>query len=406
MDNRKGPEGNSDEKARAKRSDNWSSSGEEEAKAAAESTTAIRASYGRSSQQEEQERIRRRRALNTIHSRRKRERQKIEVEVLREQCAEFSAQNLKLFHENKRLKRLLELGKLAVRQHESQYGPYTAQSSPKGQTATASARGAAELSNLPQSHEQPNLLALQAMQLLLQQQQQHSLLPADRHVLTLPSVPQQQLAGIFSSTQPGATGTATLPNLHGNILDLAILGLSHRQQQQQQQQQPSPLEAAQPVISQDLQAIMRMQQQRSALLPVPSQDPQASMATTTQQQQQLLLQLLQLQGAPEQSILSLGQALLPQGTASSGQGQEWEQSRTMEAQPTVQEAVASSSHQYLPVIGQQQQQLALQQLLQSGATPAQILMLMGQQQVEPQGQALEKEHEEDDSDRKLPARQL
>jgi hypothetical protein len=49
----------------------------------------------------------RRRAMNTIHSRRKRERQRIEIEVLKEQCAEYNAKNSKLRHENAQLELLL-----------------------------------------------------------------------------------------------------------------------------------------------------------------------------------------------------------------------------------------------------------------------------------------------------------
>jgi hypothetical protein len=58
-------------------------------------------------QQQEEQRTKRKREMNVIHSRRKRERQKIEVKVLRERCSELSAKNLFIFHNNKSLEGLL-----------------------------------------------------------------------------------------------------------------------------------------------------------------------------------------------------------------------------------------------------------------------------------------------------------
>jgi hypothetical protein len=58
-------------------------------------------------QGQEEQRAQRKREMNVIHSRRKRERQKIEVEVLRDRCSQLSANNLNIFHKNKRLEDLL-----------------------------------------------------------------------------------------------------------------------------------------------------------------------------------------------------------------------------------------------------------------------------------------------------------
>jgi len=57
-------------------------------------------------EQENVERTQRKREMNVIHSRRKRERQKIEIEVLRARSLELSGSNLRLFHNNKRLEDL------------------------------------------------------------------------------------------------------------------------------------------------------------------------------------------------------------------------------------------------------------------------------------------------------------
>jgi hypothetical protein len=58
-------------------------------------------------QEQTEQRTKRKREMNVIHSRRKRERQKIEVEVLRKRCSELSAKNLFLFYSNKSLDGLL-----------------------------------------------------------------------------------------------------------------------------------------------------------------------------------------------------------------------------------------------------------------------------------------------------------
>ena len=50
----------------------------------------------------------RRRAMNTIHSRRKRERQRIEIEVLKEQCAEFTMKNTAIQQENEQLESIIQ----------------------------------------------------------------------------------------------------------------------------------------------------------------------------------------------------------------------------------------------------------------------------------------------------------
>jgi len=59
----------------------------------------------------EEERLDRKRKLNVIHSRRKRERERIEVEVLQEQCSEERGKNEHLKRENQRLTGLLDQAK-------------------------------------------------------------------------------------------------------------------------------------------------------------------------------------------------------------------------------------------------------------------------------------------------------
>ena len=298
---------------RAKRSEDSSASGEEAGGAAAAAAAASNSGRPSSaSTLEEEERIRRRREQNTIHSRRKRERQKIEVEVLREQCAGLSARNLNLFHENKRLQRLLELGQQAVEQHDRQYGP----NDPQGQTGgTALADGSAQQPNQQhfmsqQPHGQLHLdpVALQTMQLLMQQQQRqqppastdqlgsffpgvqqhqqpqpHHLPPlANQLASTLPGLLQQQLAGILSFQRPDTDAR----NLQGSILDPA------------QEWRSPALGAAPPLAPQDLQATMREQLQ---------QQQQASSAPSQSQQLLLLRQLVQLGVAPERIIAIMGQ---------------------------------------------------------------------------------------------------
>lgn len=54
------------------------------------------------------DRAHKRRKMNAVHSKRKRDRQKIEIEVLRGQCSGLSAQNLELYHKNKKLDELLQ----------------------------------------------------------------------------------------------------------------------------------------------------------------------------------------------------------------------------------------------------------------------------------------------------------
>ena len=117
----------------------------------------------------------RRRQMNTIHSRRKRERQKIEVEVLREQCAQYSALNLSIFHKNKRLEELLELAKQAIEQHEKLFGvQIPSYQQPYSNRQAYSFSGALQLNPIqpPPAQPQLNPVTLQAMQLLLMQVQQ------------------------------------------------------------------------------------------------------------------------------------------------------------------------------------------------------------------------------------------
>ena len=159
-------------------------------------------SEGDSERAVELRRQERRRQMNIIHSRRKRERQKIEVEVLREQCAQYSALNLGLFHKNKRLEELLELAKQAVEQHEKLFGvPIPSYQPPysdiQRQTFGLSFSGALQLNPIQPSPTQPQLnpVALQAVQLLLmqqqqqQQQQQPSQLPPVPQILEVASLP-------------------------------------------------------------------------------------------------------------------------------------------------------------------------------------------------------------------------
>lgn len=62
-------------------------------------------------QMTEEERLERKRRLNVIHSRRKRERERIEVEVLNEQCSEEHERAIHLQRENEKLVSLLAKAK-------------------------------------------------------------------------------------------------------------------------------------------------------------------------------------------------------------------------------------------------------------------------------------------------------
>jgi len=69
---------------------------------------------------EELQRKQEKRQRNIVHSRIKRQRKKLEVEVLRKQCAQYVVQNINLYRENERLEQLLELGTRVVQDHEQQ----------------------------------------------------------------------------------------------------------------------------------------------------------------------------------------------------------------------------------------------------------------------------------------------
>jgi hypothetical protein len=179
----------------------------------------------------------RRRQMNTIHSRRKRERQKIEVEVLREQCAQYSALNLSIFHRNKRLEELLVLAKQAIEQHEKRGSEQNSSDTlPSSQLQAPPTRlsfsGAQELLRQP-VQPQVNPMALQALQLLLMQQ-------LHQHQNTPPHPPQPAISQVLL--------VASLPPLAPYLLNQT----SHSQQQQQEQQRDQQQHHLQQLMLQQL----------------------------------------------------------------------------------------------------------------------------------------------------------
>jgi len=70
------------------------------------------------SQLEEDERVERARRMNVLHSRRKRERERIEIEVLREQCSDLRAKNAEATATNSKLERLLAAAMVEVSRQE------------------------------------------------------------------------------------------------------------------------------------------------------------------------------------------------------------------------------------------------------------------------------------------------
>jgi len=62
----------------------------------------------------DEEKTERRRRMNVIHSRRKRERERISLEVLKEQCSQLNDQNNALKVENKRFEEVIEYAKKKI----------------------------------------------------------------------------------------------------------------------------------------------------------------------------------------------------------------------------------------------------------------------------------------------------
>jgi hypothetical protein len=89
----------------------------------------------RLAEEDEHDRAQKRREMNVIHSRRKRQRQKIEVDVLRQESARLSAANLDVYHKNKKLEQMLvdakhiEARVLMQQQEQSLAGMHHRQSS-------------------------------------------------------------------------------------------------------------------------------------------------------------------------------------------------------------------------------------------------------------------------------------
>ena len=167
----------------------------------------------------------RRRAMNTIHSRRKRERQRIEIEVLKEQCTEFSNKNMAIRQENLQLEALL----LSLQSRGTQ------------QEATTNHQALS-------SYHQPQQTQLQQQQQQLQIQQQPQ--PQIFAPMLLQQQPFQSTTGSYPSMQslPGndASGNHMMPqneqqfteHLHESIRQQMAM-LQQLQPVAQQQQQPN-----------------------------------------------------------------------------------------------------------------------------------------------------------------------
>ena len=67
----------------------------------------------------EEQRIERKRKMNVLHSRRKRERERIEIKVLEEQCSDLGDRNRALLEENREFQDLLDLAKTKIARFEN-----------------------------------------------------------------------------------------------------------------------------------------------------------------------------------------------------------------------------------------------------------------------------------------------
>lgn len=238
---------------------------------------------------DDRERVRRKREMNVIHSRRKRERQKIEVEVLRARSSEFSAKNMRTYRENKRLEKLQkeaeELVEFFLEQSDEvkesmNKAPATQSaavlpnrqtsggvaSSPAGQHGQEQDQLAPNDALFSTSHIPPhlsasllsnitarNLVAQQqtvSMQALLQQQQQHQhnallqneLLTLQRNALQMAML---QGAGIGMGLANGSLPPNAQMLLPG-VAQLFQLQQQHQQNQQQGNPNPTRSPLAQP----------------------------------------------------------------------------------------------------------------------------------------------------------------
>jgi hypothetical protein len=186
----------------------------------------------------QEELLLRRRAMNTIHSRRKRERQRIEIEVLKEQCAEYVEKNSKLQQENVQLEFILSKIQQHIQQQEESTHLTTVQRHQpppsSGQIAQFPEQQQQQLnqpnrhSNLVNQHgnfpystfqqsQQFNLqqsLLTTAVKLFLQQQQQQQQQPiAPTWQIQQPPQPQQNLYSPQSCQhQPSFLATTTATN--------------------------------------------------------------------------------------------------------------------------------------------------------------------------------------------------
>jgi hypothetical protein len=88
----------------------------------------------------EEEKVERKRRLNVIHSRRKRERERIEIEVLQEHCSELGDKNKFIEEENKRFEEMLASAQSKIALLE----PSASSTSPRAASASFSASRAAQ----------------------------------------------------------------------------------------------------------------------------------------------------------------------------------------------------------------------------------------------------------------------
>jgi hypothetical protein len=211
-------------------------------------------------QGQQEQRVQRKREMNVIHSRRKRERQKIEVEVLRDRCSQLSANNLTIFHQNKRLEELLAKANSMVSQSLAGGGMddnntmpsscddthHSGDVSPAEATASATATPTSTSSRLPASLSSS----------------------ASSHVGVA--------GGGLLSAPLARTGTPEpmLPPVNNNMTDRRSNSLYHLVQQQRHRQQ--------------------QQQQHEQLQQQGAGNNHGSLQTNQQQQQQLQLHQQQL----------------------------------------------------------------------------------------------------------------
>lgn len=253
-------------------------------------------------QGQEEQRAKRKREMNVIHSRRKRERQKMEVKVLRDRCSQLSAKNLATFHMNKRLEDLLTRANNMVSQ--------------------SLAGGSDDNNTLLSIGDDTHLSG--------------DISPTAETAASATATPASNSLHLLSSFSSSSshTGVAVgglpptghsspvpmLPPVSNNMMDGRNSSLYHLVQQQQHRQQQQQQEHLQQHLQQQQQQQRQEQEQQQG---AGNNQGNLQTSTTPQQQQQYQQQLHQHQQQNQQGDRQVQLAMLRRVAASSGiQGSE------------------------------------------------------------------------------------